>query len=136
MRLVLRPLALLALAASILVFSGALSARAAPVAHAIAACTPGSLARAQKAVRAAKRARVRARRARGLTRAQRARARRRAARRLVLARRRVAAARRCPRRHAPASDYSWNFEGAGGAGCAAKGLSCPGLENWDFPQWP
>jgi hypothetical protein len=147
MRLVLRPLALLALAASILVVAGAVSAQAAPAAHATAACTPGSLARAQKAVRAAKRARARVRRARGLTRARRARARRRAARRLARARRRLAVARRCSRRQAqpappaaatqaPAFDYAWNFEGAGGAGCAAKGLSCPGLENWDFPQWP
>jgi hypothetical protein len=33
--------------------------------------------------------------------------------------------------------YTWNFESAANLpGCAARGLSCPGLAGWDVPQWP
>jgi hypothetical protein len=96
------------------------------------------------AKKAAKRAKLIARTHRGRQ-GRRARA-KAASRARVLAR----LARRCHAKRIPApaaqagirpaasaqSAYSWTFDtGEQGNGCSRHGLSCPGLEGWDVPQW-
>jgi hypothetical protein len=37
----------------------------------------------------------------------------------------------------PAPTYAWSFDGLTTfAGCTEHGLVCPGMDNWDVPQWP
>jgi hypothetical protein len=139
MRHVRPVLALLALACA-LVFASSASAAVAGT----STCKGKSAA----AVKAAKKARVFARTHKA-RKWRKARARARAQARLL-----ARLARKChpkgraPRVPAPAaqagirpaasaqSTYRWNFDGNGeGNGCARHGLSCPGLEGWDVPQW-
>jgi hypothetical protein len=95
------------------------------------------------AKKAAKRAKLIARTHRG-TKGTRARAKARSRARLL-----ARLARRCGKRlPAPAAqagirfgdsakaNYRWTFDtGEQGNGCSKRGLSCPGLEGWDVPQW-